>query len=118
MINKKCFGYLQKDLLTRIRKQSAREDYENRNRGKFRRIFPCDDRIQQESYVKLLSSVFGIFNAHSMQKDVNKVYNNRLRVILLVIVGEMILLTENFFRCCYPTSILVNLMYINIYMHL
>ncbi|XP_033737297.1 tubulin polyglutamylase TTLL7-like isoform X4 [Pecten maximus] len=73
-----------KETLARIRKVSAREDYENRNRGRFRRIFPPDDKIRHERYVQLLSSTFGIFmsgKAPAMQKEIQRVYNNKLKEV-------------------------------------
>ncbi|XP_060069094.1 tubulin polyglutamylase TTLL7-like [Ylistrum balloti] len=73
-----------KETLARIRKVSAREDYENRNRGRFRRIFPPDDKVRHERYVQLLSSTFGIFmsgKAPAMQKEIQRVYNNKLKEV-------------------------------------
>ncbi|XP_069127593.1 tubulin polyglutamylase TTLL7-like isoform X2 [Argopecten irradians] len=73
-----------KETLARLRKVSAREDYENRNRGRFRRIFPPDDKIRHERYVQLLSATFGIFmsgKAPAMQKEIQRVYNNKLKEV-------------------------------------
>ena len=74
---------LQKDMLARVRKATAREDFENRNAGRYRRIFPADDKAKQQKYITLMSSIFGIFmsgRAPAMQKEIQKVYNNQLRV--------------------------------------
>lgn len=77
------FFVLQKELLARVRKATAREDFENRNAGRYKRIFPSDDKAKQQKYISLMSSVFGIFmsgRAPAMQKEIQKVYNNQLRV--------------------------------------
>ncbi|CAG2193524.1 TTLL7 [Mytilus edulis] len=71
-----------KELLARIKKQSLREDYDNRNMGKFRRIFPTEDKARQEKYVRLMSSIFNIFmsgRAPAMQKEIQRIYKNPLR---------------------------------------
>ncbi|XP_071117315.1 tubulin polyglutamylase TTLL7-like isoform X1 [Haliotis cracherodii] len=71
-----------RELLSRIRRAATREEYENRNCGRFRRIFPSDDRARQEKYCSLLSSCFTVFLAgrgSSMQKEIQTTYNNRLR---------------------------------------
>ncbi|KAL8590371.1 hypothetical protein ACOMHN_011585 [Nucella lapillus] len=71
-----------KDLLTKIRKASTREDYENRNCGRFRRIFPCDDRARHAKYCSMLSTSFGLFlsgRGASLQKEIEVNYNNKLR---------------------------------------
>lgn len=76
------FG-LQKDLLIKIRKASSREDYENRNCGRFRRIFPCDDRARHAKYCAMLSAAFGLFlsgRGSTMRKEIEVNYNNKLRV--------------------------------------
>ncbi|CAC5423813.1 TTLL7 [Mytilus coruscus] len=71
-----------RELLARIKKQSLREDYDNRNMGKFRRIFPTEDKARQEKYVRLMSSIFNIFmsgRAPAMQKEIQRIYKNPLR---------------------------------------
>ena len=73
----------QKDLLTKIRKASSKEDYENRNCGRFRRIFPCDDRARHAKYCSMLSAAFGLFlsgRGATMRKEIEVNYNNKLRV--------------------------------------
>ena len=70
-------------MLTRIRKDSAREDYENRNCGRFKRIFPSEDRFRREHYAGLMSEVFGAFisgRTNTLQQEVKRVYTNQLRV--------------------------------------
>lgn len=70
-------------MLARLRKLAAREDFENRNSGHFHRIFPSDDRMKQDHYVNLMVSVFNIFmsgRAPAMQKEIQKIYSNKLRV--------------------------------------
>ena len=75
---------LQKELLARVRKAGWREEFENRNKGRFIRIFPTDDRIRQERYIQLLSTAYTTFmsgRAPSMHKEIQLIYNNKLKVI-------------------------------------
>lgn len=77
---------LQKDMLLRVRKDAAREDFENRNCGHFTRIFPPEDKYRREKYTFLLSEAFGIFmsgRASGLQAEMQKIYNNDLRVFRL-----------------------------------
>lgn len=79
------FADLQKEQLARVRKATAREDFENRNAGRFRRIFPSEDKLKQQKYVNIMSSIFGVVmsgRAPAMQKEIQKVYNNQWRVSL------------------------------------
>lgn len=71
-----------KEMLARIKKQVSREDFENRNMGRFRRIFPTEDKARQEKYVNLMSSIFNIFmsgRAPAMQKEIQRIYKNPLK---------------------------------------
>ncbi|XP_005098301.1 tubulin polyglutamylase TTLL7 [Aplysia californica] len=71
-----------KELLNRIRKMADKEDYENRNCGRFRRIFPSEDRVRQDRYCRILSTAFSVFLAgrsNSMQKEIQVNYNNKYR---------------------------------------
>ena len=71
-------------MLARIKKQVMREDYENRNMGRYRRIFPTDDKARQEKYIRLMSSIFNVFmsgRAPAMQKEIQRIYKNPLKVI-------------------------------------
>lgn len=71
-----------KDLLARVRRMALREDFEIRNCGHFKRIFPSDDRLRQERYCKLMSSAFSVFLAGrgtSMQKEIQVNYNNKYK---------------------------------------
>lgn len=71
-----------KDTLARIKKQVMREDYENRNMGRFRRIFPTEDKARQEKYIRLMSSIFNVFmsgRAPAMQKEIQRIYKNPLK---------------------------------------
>lgn len=71
-------------MLQRIRKAGTREEYENRNRGRFIRIFPTEDRLRQERYIHLLESAYSTFmsgRAPSMHKEIQLMYNNKLKVI-------------------------------------
>lgn len=79
----------QKEHLARVRKATAREDFENRNAGRFRRIFPSEDKLKQQKYVNIMSSIFGIVmsgRAPAMQKEIQKVYNNQWRVSLASVI--------------------------------
>lgn len=74
---------LQKELLARVRKAGWREEFENKNRGRFLRIFPTDDKIRQERYIQLLQVAYSSFmsgRAPSMHKEIQLVYNNKLKV--------------------------------------
>ena len=58
-------------------------DYENRNCGRFRRIFPCDDRARQAKYLNMLTTAFSLFlsgRGNTMQKEIETNYANKLRV--------------------------------------
>ncbi|KAK7492938.1 hypothetical protein BaRGS_00015885 [Batillaria attramentaria] len=71
-----------RELLTKIRKAAAREDFENRNCGRFRRIFPCDDRVRHAKYLEMLGTSFSLFLAgrgSTMQREIEVNYNNKLR---------------------------------------
>ena len=60
-----------------------KEDYENRNCGRFRRIFPSDDKVRQDRYCKILNNAFSCFLAGrgaSMQKEIQVYYNNKYKV--------------------------------------
>ena len=70
-------------MLTRVKRAGTREEYENRNRGRFIRIFPSDDRAKQERYISLLEKAYTTFmsaRATSMHKEIQLIYNNKLRV--------------------------------------
>ncbi|KAH3693719.1 hypothetical protein DPMN_081159 [Dreissena polymorpha] len=71
-----------KELLQRVKKAGVREEYENRNRGRFIRIFPTDDKARQERYIHLLETAFTTFmagRAPSMHKEIQLSYNNKLK---------------------------------------
>ena len=73
----------QKELLARVRKAGFREEYENRNKGRFIRIFPTDDKIRQDRYIQLLQVAYTTFmagRAPSMHKEIQITYNNKLKV--------------------------------------
>ena len=74
---------LQKELLARIRKENAKTDFEDRNCGRFRRIFPPQDRYQQERYAKLLLSAFNslvVGKNASMAREIERQYLKKYRV--------------------------------------
>ena len=65
--------------LAALRKEAARQEYEAKNLGKFRRIFPIDDRSMLEHYIKLLSKAFETLlagRANQLQKEVISNYQN------------------------------------------
>ena len=72
-------------MLMRLRKDTAREDFENRNSGRFKRIFPPDDKFRREKYANLMADAFGVFlsgRANTLQQEIHRTYNNRLKVRL------------------------------------
>lgn len=74
---------LQNELLTRIRKASFLEDFENRNCGGFHRIFPCDDQVRHAKYCQMLEASFNLFlsgRGKNIHKEIERNYNNKLRV--------------------------------------
>jgi len=79
----------QKEMLQRVRKHGIREEYENRNRGRYIRIFPTDDRLKQDKYIRLLETAYTTFmggRASSMHKEIQLMYNNKLKVRLLPVL--------------------------------
>ena len=72
----------QKEILNRIRREAAREEYENRHSNRFRRIFPPDDKFRRERYAALLNESFKTFLAgrsSSLQKEIEEQYSQRYR---------------------------------------
>ena len=70
-----------------MRKAGFREEYENRNKGRFIRIFPTDDKIRQDRYIQLLQMAYTTFmagRAPSMHKEIQITYNNKLKVRYLL----------------------------------
>lgn len=70
------------ELLTRIRKASFLEDFENRNCGGFHRIFPCDDQVRHAKYCQMLEASFNLFlsgRGKNIHKEIERNYNNKLR---------------------------------------
>jgi tubulin polyglutamylase TTLL7 len=75
--------------LARVKKAGAREEYENRNRGRFIRIFPCEDKPKQEKYIHLLEAAYTTFmsgRATSMHKEIQLIYNNKLKVDAILVL--------------------------------
>ena len=73
----------QKDMLLRIRRDAAREDFENRNSGRFRRIFPPDDKFLREKYAGMLADAFNVFlsgRTTAQQREINKTHTGQLKV--------------------------------------
>ena len=73
--------------MTKIRKENAKTEYEDRNCGRFRRIFPPQDRFQQEKYAKLLLSAFSILVStvggktnSTMSREIERQYITKYRV--------------------------------------
>ncbi len=79
-------------MLIRIRKEAAREDFENRNSGRFKRIFPPDDKFRREKYAKLLADAYGVFlsgRGNALQQEIERMYNNKLRVSDMTLFSEL-----------------------------
>lgn len=67
-----------KDRLNHIRREAAREEFENMNMGNFRRIFPPEDKTRMEKYNGLLADAYKLFlsgRATSLQKDTNQPFS-------------------------------------------
>ncbi|XP_063284061.1 tubulin polyglutamylase TTLL7 isoform X2 [Pelobates fuscus] len=63
-----------KERLCQVRKQISREEYENRNLGNYRRIYPPDDKLLLEKYEGLLATAFQTFlagRAATLQREMN-----------------------------------------------
>lgn len=68
-----------KERLTHIRREAAREEFENMNMGNFRRIYPPEDKTRREKYNGLLADAFKLFlsgRAASLQKDGNQPFSS------------------------------------------
>ncbi|XP_006822303.1 tubulin polyglutamylase TTLL7-like [Saccoglossus kowalevskii] len=66
-----------KERLAQVRRENAREEYENRNMGRFRRVFPPTDKFTIERYTGLLADAFQLFlsgRAASLQKEVTRAF--------------------------------------------
>ncbi|XP_020138253.1 tubulin polyglutamylase TTLL7 isoform X2 [Microcebus murinus] len=63
-----------KERLVQVRKQILREEHENRHMGKYRRIYPPEDKALLEKYENLLAVAFQTFlsgRAASFQREMN-----------------------------------------------
>ena len=81
--NSHCGICLQKEVLTRIRREAAREEYENKHCNRFKRIFPPEDKFRREKYAHLLNESFKTFlsgRSSSLQKEIEEQYSQKLRV--------------------------------------
>nr|XP_054764453.1 tubulin polyglutamylase TTLL7-like [Lytechinus pictus] len=68
--------------LTQVRRENAREDYENRNMGRFRRIYPPHDRMLKEKYDRLIDDAFEIFlsgRAATIQRDAYQLLSGQIQ---------------------------------------
>lgn len=73
-----------KELLVRVRRDASREDFENRNCGRFQRIFPPEDKFRQEKYAGLMSAAFSLFlssRSGTLQREIELTYNNKLQEV-------------------------------------
>ncbi|KAL3870089.1 hypothetical protein ACJMK2_042702 [Sinanodonta woodiana] len=71
-----------KDMLARVKKATAREEFENRNSGRFQRIFPVDDKARMDRYINLMMQAFNTFmsaRGTSMQKEIQLMYGNKIK---------------------------------------
>ena len=74
-------------MLIRLRKEATREDFENRNSGRFKRIFPPEDKFRREKYAALLADAYSIFlsgRGGSLQEEIKRTYTGALRVSQLI----------------------------------
>lgn len=72
-------------MLAKIRRENAKIEYEDRNCGRFRRIFPPQDKFLQEKYAKLLYSAFnnlviGAGKNGSIAKEIEIQYLRKYKV--------------------------------------
>ncbi|XP_059175710.1 tubulin polyglutamylase TTLL7-like [Physella acuta] len=70
------------ELLNRLRKMTAKEDFERRHSGQFKKIFPSDDKAKQERYCNIMAQTFSTFLSRrgvSMQKEIEVYYNNKYK---------------------------------------
>jgi hypothetical protein len=73
----------QKEQLARLHHCAELEEFENRHCGKFRRIFPPDDKFKRDEYLKLILESFEIVmpgRAQNLQQEFNKFYCSNLQV--------------------------------------
>jgi len=80
-----------RELLAKIRRDAAREDFENRNCGRFRRIFPPDDKFKLEKYINLLVDSLQVFmsgRASSMQREIQWTYKHLREEDILDMLAE------------------------------
>ncbi|XP_070563404.1 LOW QUALITY PROTEIN: tubulin polyglutamylase TTLL7-like [Ptychodera flava] len=66
-----------KERLAQVRRENAREEFENRNMGRFRRIFPPTDKFSIDKYTGLLADAFQLFlsgRAASLQREVTRTF--------------------------------------------
>lgn len=72
--------------LAQVRKENAKEDFENRNMGHFQRIFPPVDKAKAELYERLLHDAFQLLLSSSgkgltsWRKDVTGLFPSKLQV--------------------------------------
>ncbi|CAG5115127.1 unnamed protein product [Candidula unifasciata] len=93
-----------KDLLYKVRKIASKEEFERRNCGRFRRIFPSDNHEKQDHYCKIMNEAFSVFLAGrgaSMQKEIQVNYGNKYKEDEIL---DMIAECETYERDCgiYP----------------
>jgi len=71
-------------LLERIQRDEEREEHENRNTGRYRRIFPPVDRLTRIRYANLLASAYRIFlsgrQTQSLDLEIQRLYSSDLKV--------------------------------------
>ncbi|BFZ00035.1 hypothetical protein BsWGS_03074 [Bradybaena similaris] len=71
-----------KDLLNRVRKLASKEEFERRNCGRFRRIFPSDIHEKQDHYCRIMNEAFSVFltgRGASMQREIQANYGNKYK---------------------------------------
>ena len=74
-------------MLARTKRETLKDDYESRNLGRFKKIFPPEDKFRREKYAALMEDAFSIFlpggRAGGMKEEIERLYKNPLRVIIV-----------------------------------
>eukprot|EP00794_Sanderia_malayensis_P008006 gene8006-8865_t len=66
-----------KSRLTQLRKESAREEYENLNMGQFQRIYPSDDKFRTAKYRSFLECATKVFTGRPhLQRETGKQFQD------------------------------------------
>jgi len=80
-----------KERLLWIRKDAAREEYEDSHLGNYMRIFPCLDATQRDRYTALLTEAFKLFHfirSAPFQKNIIEHYNPKREDEILHLIEQ------------------------------